>query len=217
MTARAPAKERLSDAVYQKLFSMILAGELRTGEPLQERRIAELVGVSRSPVRDAIKRLAVEGLIEGDGRLPTVRLIDANEALEIIAIRMMFEPKCAALAAARPDAERVLALIAEIDALARTDSPTAEEHWTLDDRIHASIAEIAGFRLLNGILAELRTKTRMFNKNTIPERFVPGCNEHRAILTAVLAGEAEAAEAAMQQHLANTRAGIIARLRVRGR
>lgn len=206
------AKERLSDSVYQKLFSMILGGELRTGEPLQERRIAELVGASRSPVRDAIKRLALEGLIEGDGRLPTVRLIDANEALEIMNIRMMLEPRCAALAAARPDAERLLGLIADIEQIAQTEAPTAEDHWTLDDRIHATITEIAGFRLLKWILAELRMKTRMFNKNAIPERFLPGCNEHRAILGAILAGDAALAEAAMQQHLANTRNGIIARL-----
>ena len=90
----------LSDQAYERLLDMLLAGELAAGDILQERRLAEALAISRTPVREALSRLESDGLLTRlRGRLLTVRQFTAAEFMDALNVRKLLELEAASLAA----------------------------------------------------------------------------------------------------------------------
>lgn len=202
----------LSRDAYQGIIEMIFDGRLQPGDTLNEARLGAALGMSRTPVREALKRIEGDGLAEQRGRFTRVRMPPREEVWEVFFLRLQLEPP-AARAAVRLPPERVARMAARVRAVMAAgprDGSTA--HWHVDDDFHAVLAEATGNRSGGRLIAALRRRTRMFDSQQLPERFVRGCEEHLEILAALDAGDAEAAEQVMVRHLEHARDAILHRL-----
>lgn len=206
-----------SDTAYDHILEAILSGALPGGTALSERRLGEDLGLSRTPVREALGRLEAEGFVMRRGRASIVRTISVQEFLEILHLRHLLEVEAVGLACGRVPPERLAQLRKMIE---QADDPATiapEDHRALDDELHGGIARHSGSDLLADSVMQLRQRTRMLNLKRIPERFVPGRQEHLMILDALDAGDPKAARAAMTMHLDKVKAAIIDRLLAIGR
>jgi DNA-binding GntR family transcriptional regulator len=203
--------EKLSTVAYGAVLDMILRGAIAPGELVTERQIAARLGISRTPVREAVRRLEGEGTLERQrsGAL-VVRAHSMEEFLHALAVRRLLEGEAARLAAGRVSAEILDAARQRIERLrAEGMSDTARQ----DDRdFHAAIAQASGNPVLAGSIADLRKRTAMFRLGRLPERIDQVCDEHLTILDALASGDGEAARAAMQTHIDNVRGHLLQRL-----
>ena len=201
-----------SDAAYDHILEAILSGAFPGGTALTERRLGEDLGLSRTPVREALGRLEAEGFVMRRGRASVVRTISVQEFLEILHLRRLLEVEAIGLACGSFASAKLARLRRMVE---QADDPSAiapDEHRALDDELHGEIAHHSGSKLLADTIMQLRQRTRMFNLRRIPERFVPGRLEHLVILDALDAGDPGAARSAMAIHLDNVKAAIIDRL-----
>ena len=213
-TTQAPGDETpdLAGDAYRALLDMIQRGGLPTETPLQERTLAATLGMSRTPVREAMSRLIGGGFAM---RTPRGQLIvkepTLRQYLEIFQIRMLLEGEAAAAAATRLETERARAVMAQVQALLSAGSSSVEENHRVDNLVHDTIAAASGNQMLAQSIHDLRIKARCFDQNGTSERFEPGCREHIAILQAIVDRNPDAAREAMRQHLDTVRLGLVAR------
>ncbi|MEO9629892.1 MAG: GntR family transcriptional regulator [Sulfitobacter sp.] len=206
--------ETLGDATFKRLKAMILDGTLEPGTRLSEKKFADHLGVSRTPVREAIGQLVSEGLAKRSaGSAPVVSSVSLNEIMEILHVRSLLECEAARKAASSGKSTTELIEIRnKIQGFIDGPRPTAAEHSALDMRLHFILAEMAGSNLLLELIESLKVKTGMYDQGSIPDRLVPGCEEHIALIDAVIAKEPDAASAAMKLHLSNVRESIISHI-----
>ncbi|MEG3132711.1 GntR family transcriptional regulator [Rouxiella sp. T17] len=203
------AEQSLTQNAFDAVLQMIQVGALINGEVVSERRLAEELGLSRTPIREALGRLEGSHYLRRSGRTLLVNGVELSEILEIMSIRILLEADAARSAAGKMSAEKLAALRLKLTAMASPEQVSAGYHWEVDDFIHFSIAETGGNKLLLRLLGDLRTRTRMFGKETVPTRFEPGRQEHLAIIDAIEAGDGEAAAQAMARHIENARNAIV--------
>lgn len=217
-TANADSSGRsLSETAYEKVLDMLLSGELVAGSVLQERRLAEALNISRTPLREALSHLESEGLVTRDvGRLMTVRRISVQSYIEILHVRKLLETEAAGLAAGRIDKSTAEHIRGEIWKLMEISEPTATQHWAVDDLIHSTIADASENELLAAMIRDLRRRTHIFNTRRIPSRLKPGSLEHLALIDAVVIGDAAKARELMTEHINNVRLAIVDQLMSRG-
>lgn len=207
----AEAADLAGDA-YRMLLEFIQLGRLPTDKPLQERSLAAALGISRTPLREAMSRLIGGGFAvrTSRGQLivkePTLR-----QYLEILQMRILLEGETAALAASRLDPEQAQAVIREVEAHLLARNTVKEENHRIDNLVHDTIAIACGNQLMAQTIHDLRIKARCFDQNAAPERFEPSCREHIVVLQAIVDRDADAARAAMRAHLEHARAGLVAR------
>ncbi len=204
----------LGQSVHDRLREMILSGELPSGTPLQETVFAGKLGVSRTPVREAVARLTSEGLVTRTaGGAPTVNRISISEIMEILHVRRLLECETARQAASVNFApEPFLKMRGILSAYLQGERPGVADYAQFDEDLHILIAQTSGSNLLVSLVRSLKLKTRIFDKGSIPERFEPGCQEHIEIIDAILARNPEGAEAAMRRHIENARSAILSHL-----
>ena len=210
--------KRLALQAYEQILDLILSGETAPGSLLNERRIGEMLSMSRTPVRDALLMLEAEGLLVRQGKrglqVKQMRIEDYMDALQI---RLLLEPTLAGMAAGRVARAPLDALEAELEGLiseaeAHGQKADRGEVRSLDERLHGLISDAAGNPQLSEIIRKLRLQTQIFDLRSIPERLRDTGREHLEIVRAVRAGESEEASAAMNRHLVEVRGSIIARL-----
>ncbi len=202
--------ETLGDSTFKRLKGMILDGTLEPGMRLSETKFADLLGVSRTPVREAISQLISEGLaVRSAGGTPVVNRISLDDLMEILHVRSLLECEAARKAAlSNVQKFELIKYRQRVEGFLSGPRPTPSEHSELDIDLHNLIARMAGSKLLT----ELIVKTCMYDQGSIPDRFVPGCHEHIAIIDAILNKDAEEASAAMKLHLKNVRESIISHI-----
>jgi DNA-binding GntR family transcriptional regulator len=189
------------DAAYRQLREWIMFGPLEPGEPISDTELAALLGVSRTPVREALARLAQEGLVETQaGRRTRVAQLRLHLAPHLFAVGGVLDAFAAEQAAARLSDVELGALdrvLAEMGAL--TDS---RELQLLDERFHAIYYEAAGnpplAEMLEGIAVELRRFDRVGFRNADVLR--AAYQEHAAILEAFRHSDAHQAAAAARRN-----------------
>lgn len=202
-TSNLPADEiPQGQIVYRCLLEEIRDAVLLPGARLREVELAERLGHSRTPVREAIRMLEADGLV---GHLPrqgaTVRVLDYPEVMELYEMRSVLEGTAARLAArAANDAE--LQQLAELNtefAAARDNQQAAR----LNRQFHAMLLEAARNRFLLRSMRGLQKAMLILGPTTLLEadRAAVAVQEHQAVLEAVLARDAVAAEAAMRAHM----------------
>ena len=206
----------VADSAYAHLHEMLLTHRLPLDQPISERLVAAELGISRTPLREAMRRMEGEGLLE---RLPggvlRVRRITVEEFLEILHLRRLLEGEAAALAAGRMDDATLRRFDQRIGALLDAARPPAErraERLELDIALHSAIAEAAGSANLSRLLGDLRRRMLLFATPPQPGRLEDACAEYRRILAALGAGDAGAARAAMAAHVEALRSAILHRL-----
>lgn len=200
------------DIAYESIMSGIVTHRYAGGDILQEAKIAQTLGLSRTPVREALGRLEGEGLLTRRGRVIMVRNVTVKEYLEALALRRMLESEAIVLACGSIPIDVLIALRERVLALQDPTSISPEDHWQLDDDIHQTIARSSGNDLMANVIADLRLKTRLFNLKKVPNRFLPGREEHLAIIESLFKQRPEEARVAMLQHLDNVKSGILGAL-----
>jgi len=134
-----------------------------------------------------------------------------RQYLEIHQMRVQLEGETASVAATRLDIQQAQQILAQVQALMLSRNTSKEENHRVDNLVHDTIAIASGNQLMAQTVHDLRIKARCFDQNAAPERFVPSCEEHVAILQAIVDRRTEEARASMRRHLDNARAGHVAR------
>jgi DNA-binding GntR family transcriptional regulator len=198
----------LAGAVAQAVRDGIAAGELVPDRTYSVYQLAELLGVSRSPVREGMLRLAEAGLVEiRRNRGFRVLLPRAHDVEEIVEIRLALEPPAARKAALKGNGEEHAAIRAALDAMAT--AAAVGDHasfWPADRTLHDLLLRAGGNARAAAIVAQLRSTTALLGPPTTASgRTLAEIHaEHRPVVTAVLARDGAAAEAAMRAHLEAT-------------
>jgi len=203
-----PEAPSLADAVAQAVRDGIAAGELVPERTYSVYQLAALLGVSRSPVREGMLRLAEAGLVEimrnrGFRVLPP----RARDVAEIIEIRLALEAPAAGKAARSGTSEQHAAVRAALEAMARAASRGDEAaFWPADRALHDLLLRTAGNARAAAIVAQLRSTTALLGPPTTASgrTLTDIYAEHEPVVTAVLARDAAAASAAMRAHLEST-------------
>jgi DNA-binding GntR family transcriptional regulator len=199
---RSPSLEEM---VFSKLEEEILAGELTRGEALGEIALSKRLGVSRTPVRGALHRLAEEGLVEIlPNRGASVLGINIDDLIDIYNIRERLEGLASALAAKRATPEEIERLTEAVDLADFYISKNDTEHIKeLDTVFHSIIYSASGSRFLSRTLSELHRKIKSYRKRSlsVPGRLEKTAEEHREILEAIKRGDAEEADRLTSDHI----------------
>ena len=200
-----------AERVYQALRSQLLRGERPAGVRLIEQRLAEEFDTSRTPVREAMRRLEGDGhlLRDASGGL-TPRVPDVRTMHEFYDVRLALEDLTVRRATIDGDREALLALQREwIELGAGRDpshlTPAAEQQSFVaaDERFHIAVAKASGNRTAQHYLAEITDRIHVLRIQgfTIESRIDATVTEHLEILAAMLSGDADAAAAFMRSHV----------------
>ncbi|MEU1807256.1 GntR family transcriptional regulator [Streptomyces sp. NPDC019937] len=235
--ARAASK---SEAVYERLKGDIESLRLRPGARLSEIQLGEELGASRTPVREAIRRLAGEGLVDFvPGEVARVAAISLGGVRALFEIRMLLEPRAAASVAASVESsvaasgvgeERVLAPFRELlerleefeKSFRALDAPGQargyRDFYELAEDFDQAVIAACRNPYLARTIRDLRSQTvRLRNvSHSGPRRMLTSLEEHRALLKAITHGDGQAAEAACRHHLTQTLRALIESLTVEG-
>jgi DNA-binding GntR family transcriptional regulator len=202
-TTRRP----LRDEAYLSLRRAILSGDFKPGDRLVEREVASKLDLSRSPVREAFRRLEQEGLVSVNRQGLFVQEIAPAEVEELFLIRQHLESLVARLAARNYTAEDRPRLEEIYSAMtAAGEGGDQERIVTEGARFHSLLAAIAGNHRLAKLTASIVEEIDRFRRLNLAEgpRTQVVLGEHRRILDAVIAGDQEAAAALMIEHIGNS-------------
>jgi DNA-binding GntR family transcriptional regulator len=200
----------LSRVVSEQIRGRILDGSLKPGERLVEDRLSAELGVSRVPVREALRGLSAEGLVTLlPRRGATVVEVTPETVAELVEVRALLEGLNARLAAQRHDPEIVAQLK---DTLARgnaaANAGTAEELARLNAEFHERLAEASRNAVLSDVMRGLRERTSIAFAINGRTRAREDWEEHAGILAAVIAGDAELAALLANRHVQNAAAAF---------
>jgi|TARA_R110002096_G_scaffold257381_1_gene451055 DNA-binding GntR family transcriptional regulator len=201
--------DNLGERTYCLISEMILNGELAYGDPLQERRLADMLNVSRTPVREAINRLEAEGLVERNCGRVYVREVRLKEFFEILHVRKLLECDAVREAAKNVDAKELQRMRATIEKLLEKRNVKATELREVDDMFHNFVAKASNNKFIIELIVDLRRRTAMFDHERLPNRMQPGNKEHLDIIDALEKRDGALASARMARHLNNIRKSIL--------
>ncbi|MGO4382672.1 GntR family transcriptional regulator [Specibacter sp. RAF43] len=198
----------LTDKVMNRVRAAVVSGVMQPGELYSVYQLAETLGVSRSPVRDAMLRLEEAGLVRFE-RNRGFRVIQPRpeDIAEIFALRLALEVPSAKRAALLRSDELLVDLRHEIalmvDATVTDDEARFSQH---DQRFHELIIEVSGNQRIRDVVNRLRTSTRILGASTagVDRTLVDIAEEHNPIVEAIGRGDGGAAAAAMHAHLCRT-------------
>jgi DNA-binding GntR family transcriptional regulator len=197
-----------SDLAYARVRRLILSGDLEPGTVLPQAALARTIGMSTTPLREALRRLKQEGLVELDAhRDARVAPLDAAEARDLVELRQSLDSLAASLAAERrSDAELTVmrAALEGLESLPSHPSLDALEHHR---RYHAAIYGAAHNTLLAEALDGLWDKSDRYRRHALADARdeadrVRSAAEHRLLYEAVRDGDAQAAADVMRRHVA---------------
>ena len=200
-------QEKLADTAYRTVLASILSHGLAGGSVIQERKLALAMGISRTPMRDALGRLEGEGLlVRLTERLLTVRVITLQDYLHSLDVRALLEPQAAALATRSLTPDDISGLEKALEALAHDEGVGLEaHHWRFDDLLHETLAEKSGNPFLAKTIREMRRYTKIFERQTVPPRNKPGIEDHKRLLAALANGRPDKVRDVMAEHIRNVR------------
>lgn len=195
--------QQLSQLVTARLREMILSGQVEPGHRLVEGRIADDLNVSRVPVREALRALASEGLVEIRPRLgAVVATLEPSAAREMIQIRATLEGLNARLASEHRTPE-LLSQIEEVLEKGRTQigSGNADDIQELNARFHDLLYAAGANSMLADLMRSLRERTQRLFVSTSDEEVRQTWDEHAAILRAVQSGDGALAAILAERHV----------------
>jgi DNA-binding GntR family transcriptional regulator len=202
-------------AIHDEVREAILRGDLRAGAVLSQLRLAEEFGVSRGPVREALRLLQREGLVEAElNRRVRIADFSVNDLEELYAMRVVNEGLAVRATVPRLTAQELQELhraLEEMDTVAGVDVHAWEEPHR---RFHRGLVTHAGQRLMR-LVEQLSDHAERYRRVYIagdPRAWSVGAAEHREIYEAAERGDANGASEATVQHLARTALTVLANL-----
>jgi DNA-binding GntR family transcriptional regulator len=210
LTARTP--ESRVDRAYRYVKTLIVSAGATPGTALSEQQIAKTLGVSRTPVREAIRKLEQEGLVIRHAHKGVlVPQLAMRDILEIWQIREILEPVACRIAVGRIDTLR-LAAVEKAMLKLQTREPRLEDyegHHKTDLELHQLILQGSGNATLGRVLAMLNARVATARMVTSRARYYDSLREHLEIVAALKAGNDIGAADAMRRHLVNAREGQV--------
>ena len=200
----------LADQVFERLESDIIQGVYPRGEVLTELKLVEQLNVSRTPIREALRRLEQEHLIADTGKGSVVLGITAEDLVDIMDIRCRIEGLASYYAAKNVSPEGLARLRHILDLQEFYFEKRDAEHLReMDDQFHDVICDT---------LVPLHRKTRRYRKASIADasRTAQVVREHRAIFDAIAAGDADRAAALTTEHTIHAKESMMGRLKNHG-
>ena len=195
----------LTEKVYQNLRSDILSGTFRDQEELRETALAKVYGVSRTPVREAIRQLALEGLVDTiPNRGAYVHNIHGKDVKDVYAIRSLLEGLAARWAVENITDEQIEAME---EVLYMSEYYRKKELWEqvykCDNKFHDLMYAASGSHLLEHMLRTFHEYVQQVRKSALQDekRAKSSFEEHAAILDAIKKGQADAAADLAKQHI----------------
>jgi len=200
-------KTPLPEEVARRIRGMISKGVLRKGDRILESDLSETLGVSRTPLREALRSLTAEGLVERrPHRGAYVAEPSMNQIEDMFEVMSFLEGLCARIATEKASDSQIQELEKLHDRLERhhrTSQP--EKYLEVNEKFHSLLQELVGNEALNDVINGLRKKILLYRYRQLyqPRRFEASMNEHRALMAAIRERRSEDAERLMKIHLAN--------------
>lgn len=210
------ARQSLAEDVYDRLQRDIVSGVLVPDAPIRQDTLADALGVSKIPVREALTRLEEVGFVVSHPRRGyVVRGLDLAEAREIFGLRMLLEPPLVALAAASAGAEDHARAVARLAALEAEVRSAGHDAGARNRDFHEALAAPAARPLTLGIVMRLHALAeRYVNLHLVPEgRGARAEAEHRELLAAWIGGDVARTEWVLARHIGRTLADLEAEMR----
>lgn len=201
-----PRRSRLSDHIVETLSRLIVEGELQPGATIKTEELARQLGVSRTPMREALQRLETDGfvIIAPNGTAKVVQL-DLEEALEMMDLREVVDGLAARVLAQRGVPSLVFGELSDLVERMAEASLADDKHGylSLNARFHAAILTATNHRPLQQFqgLVRITSQAVYLNQGHQPLRHQQSGQEHRDILDAIRAGDAAQAERLSRQHI----------------
>lgn len=206
---------RASDRAYATLLREIQDGDLAPGAVLAEVEQATRLGVSRTPLREALGRLAADGLVvQQSPRVTVVAAIDIADIRGLFEVRRALEEAAARLAAERGDATAFADLARAFGEADLTASESVEDYYELISRFERQLDSSVANDFLTAALRNVRThlvRVRRLARDN-PDRLEASAGEHRLIASAIAAGDADLAAHATHVHLHNALESALANI-----
>lgn len=201
-----------ADAVFERLESDILTGKYKKGEVLTETELSNALNVSRTPVREAIRRLEQENLLKETPKGHVVIGVSPQDIVDIYDIRLQIEGVATKLCAEKISKDKLEEMREVIDLQEfYTQKSVADKIKGADSKFHELIYENCGSEIYNAILSSLHRKVQRIRSVSVSdqERAVKAVDEHREIFSAIEKGDGALAEKLMTEHIKNAKNNIL--------
>jgi DNA-binding GntR family transcriptional regulator len=193
----------LADTAYSELKKLLLSGGLTADQPLTERDVAERLGMSRTPVREALRRLESERLLTVDPRRGVMAVtLDQNEIADLYFMREVLEGTAARLAAQHATSTEILNLESILEEEAQAIH-TGVDVVAINHALHDAIYQAAHSNFLLRALQSLTDSTFLLGRSTLadPQRAARAHDEHAALVEAIRARNGNQAEETARSHI----------------
>ena len=206
MKIENPDKLTLTETAYKYMFDGILDGKYRAGQSISPDNIVKSLNMSKTPVREALVQLEVEGLVARNGRFYNIIFLDENEVMELYEIRGILESEATYLATKKLTPEVLSELKTTLEMFKRVNQDSDPDPMRLADlngKFHSIIAKASGNRYIVEYTIQIRLKlkvirTALFSSN---ERRLSEIREHEDVIKAMESGNAVAARDRMKSHV----------------
>jgi DNA-binding GntR family transcriptional regulator len=202
----------LVERLHGQLHEMLLMHEIPLGQPLSERQLSARLGVSRTPLREALRRLEGEGFIERRNGVLEVKRIMLEEFVDLLKIRRLLEVEAAGAAAGTIEAGKIADLRAKLAALLTAEKPENRQRIELDLDLHRAICDHCGNRSMADMIEQLRRKSMLFVRPAAPQNFREAIRDHARLIDALADGDAAKAREAMADHIDDVLNNVLSRL-----
>lgn len=200
-----PERRSLADEAHDRILLKIIRGELTAGMELKTTKLSDLLGMSRTPVMQALSRLTADGIVsQALNQRATVRPGAENWLVDLHEVRQLLEPEAAAACLGRIPTE----VLADLELLVQDAKPGKSESWQeaarwLDQALHLVIAEFGGNLAMRAIIRRCWSYKRLsYEAGNDSERHLrEGWKQHAAIVGAIREGVPGQVAALMEEHL----------------
>lgn len=203
----------LREVAYDRLKDAIRHADVPPGKPLSENSISKLLGISRTPVREALQMLSQEGLVEiVPGRGVTVAARSFRQILDVLHIRFILEPDLTRLAAENISQDQMETLWGSLQKMEKAVEDEDRSSWSIADTVwHDTLSEACPNQLLGELVLQMRNRIHRYaniEHKLRMRQLRNGTAEHRTIVEAIASGDPEAAAVAMRDHLESLRKNL---------
>lgn len=209
----------LADQVFEKLEEDIVYGVYKRGEILTELKLAEILGVSRTPIREALRRLEQERLIEDSGKGSVVLGITRDDLMDIMDIRQRIEGLASFYAAKNITQEGIDQLnhLTDLQEFYHSKGDISRLQ-AVDDEFHVLIYRLSHRNVIIDTLLPLHRKTRLYRKISMEdnERSPKTLAEHLEIAQAIINGDADLAKELTKKHIENAKIHMMGCVKING-
>ena len=194
----------LAERAYTAVLNMIQQRIISSGQQIVELRLAKELGISRTPIRQALRLLEGEGLLQkSGGKSYMVRRVDLREYLQSLKVRELLESEAAFSATEFVPSDKINSVWENLKFTEKLRPYSILAHWQSDAEVHELFISACPNLVLRRVIRDLRVTTKLFEIANLSERLEPDSRQHEAILDSLYKKQPDAAKQAVQTHIAS--------------